>query len=153
MLRCERAEGHGRIGGQAQRAAIFELDFRAAVRLRGQLHVLCNRHIEEGLLKSLTRAAVNLHGSLDLAEADDAGVRLGQCGIYGEGKEQPTTQSQSPKLRLNINCLPETRVAAFIRTRFSAPGLQVSCSFGRGGTVPLGARQGGRATEAWNLTC
>ena len=80
IAQTERAELNRRVRSQAQRAAIFKLDFRAAAILRPDLGALRNRKVEERILKSQARVLVDLDRALYVTQANDACLRTGQGG-------------------------------------------------------------------------
>ena len=67
-----------RIGREADGAAIFQLDFDAAIVLGPDAHALCDRQVLHGLLEALASAAIDLHLALNVAQADDASLRVGE---------------------------------------------------------------------------
>ena len=78
--RLELAELDRRIRGQAKRTAILEFDFCAAVIAGVQLGALRDREVDERAFKTNAGVFVDLYRSLNVAEADDAGLRIGQSG-------------------------------------------------------------------------
>ena len=66
------------VRGQAKRAAILELNLGAAIGAGVQLGALGDRKVGESAFKTNPRVLVDLHRSLNVAEPDNAGLRIGQ---------------------------------------------------------------------------
>ena len=66
-----------RIWRETDGAAVFQLDFDAAIVLGPDAHALCDRQIPHGLLKAFASAAIDLHLALNVAQADDPSLRVG----------------------------------------------------------------------------
>jgi hypothetical protein len=58
--------------------SIFEFDFGLAV-ARPQLRLVRHRHVQIRRAEPVSIRLVNLHIAVDVAESDDAGVRIGHC--------------------------------------------------------------------------
>ena len=63
---------HERVGSESHRAAVFKFNFGAAADACADLCALRDREIKEGSLESLTVVLVDLDGTLNIAEADNA---------------------------------------------------------------------------------
>src|SRR5581483_2389409 len=74
----ELAELQSGIGCEAKRAAVFELNLRSPVGSGAQLRALRDWQVDESALKAQACVFVDLDGSLHIAEADDASLRIGQ---------------------------------------------------------------------------
>ena len=67
------------IRDDAQRRAILELNFGAAVSAGLKARSLDYGHVQEGLVKAVARASVHLDASLNFTETHDAGLGFGRC--------------------------------------------------------------------------
>ena len=84
-------EFDGRVGSQPQRTTVFELDFGAAAVVRPHLRPLRYWEVEEGVLKAQTRVLVDLNGTLNVGEANDASSRIGQRRVIRAQAATATT--------------------------------------------------------------
>ena len=78
LAQRQRIELHLRIGCKAYRAAVLEFGFSAAI-CRSQSHTLCDWHVLDGFFKPAAGVAVDLHGAVNVAQADDACIGIGEC--------------------------------------------------------------------------
>src|ERR1700728_190802 len=68
------------VGSDAQRASILKLNFSASIGTRTQLYSLRDREIGKGVLETESRIFVDLYPALNVAQANDAYLRISRGG-------------------------------------------------------------------------